>query len=264
MDFNYAAIPDGAVAHRNYYRGKDLTYAFNDGTFSANVRNGTFRDIFPGDYIVKKITVPARITLPYPHDSTSNNTYQVKFVIADLDLAMNHVSLSVTNHHVVIVPERPVFYACMNPSETNAGGYTGSYMHRTVMLAFSMGLSDAFGSSHLLKFNADGQSCTCRLMTLSMVFGLAPLPQGGCSWSSYIKDNCMGVVPLAAFSLYPDLRGKNMGYWVSDLPSSSLRSSSSCFTALSGSTDDDYADGVHATYFVSKQGSGVRPFALLV
>ena len=50
---------DGAESHRRFYRGKDLTSAFDDGTFSASVADGSFRGIFPGDYIIRNVTVPA-------------------------------------------------------------------------------------------------------------------------------------------------------------------------------------------------------------
>ncbi len=194
--------------------------------------------------------------------NTGTSTYEVKFVIADLDAAMNHGSPSVTTHHAVIVPETPVFNTYMNPTNTNAGGYAGSYMHKTVMPAFALGLIGAFGTEHLLKCSFDGSgrssdplSCTCRLMTLSMVFGQT-LPSSGLDWSYYIKDKCMGGEQLAAFSLHPELRGQNMWYWVSDVDSGS---------------SSDFADvfvrgvGVRAgAYGASDAAVGVRPFALLV
>ena len=62
--------PDGAESHCRFYRGEDITSAFDDGTFSASVADGTFRNIFPGDYIIKKVTVPA-------FDSTEACTYEV-------------------------------------------------------------------------------------------------------------------------------------------------------------------------------------------
>ena len=241
----FASVPDGADSHRRYYRGEDITAAFDDGSFSASVADGTFYDIFPGDYIRKKITVPA-----------------VKFVIADLDAAMNHGSPSVTTHHAVIVPETPVFDTYMNPTDINKGGYAGSYMHKTVMPAFAKGLIGAFGAEHLLKCSFDGSdrtsaplSCTCRLMTLSMVFGQT-LPSNGWDWSYYVKDKCMGGEQLAAFSLHPELRGQNMWYWVSDLASGSPSAFASVY---------DYDGGVRAdARYASCARVGVRPFALLV
>ena len=256
----FASVPDGADSHRRFYRGEDITAAFDDGSFSASVADGTFYDIFPGDYIRKTITVPGVA-------NTGTSTYEVKFVIADLDAAMNHGSLSVTTHHAVIVPETPVFDTYMNPTNTNAGGYAGSYMHKTVMPAFALGLIGAFGTEHLLKCSFDGSgrtsdplACTCRLMTLSMVFGQAELPSNGWDWSCYVKDKCMGGEQLAAFSLHPELRGQNMWYWVSDLPSSSCPWSSPGFAYVL-----DYAAGVAAGASNAPYADvGVRPFALLV
>ena len=253
-------VPDGADSHRHFYRGEDITAGFDDGSFSANIADGSFYDIFPGDYIVKKITVPGVA-------NTGTSTYEVKFVIADLDAAMNHGSPSVTTHHAVIVPETPVFDTYMNPTDTNAGGYAGSYMHKTVMPAFALGLIGAFGTEHLLKCSFDGSgrtsdplACTCRLMTLSMVFGQAELPSNSWDWSYYVKDKCMGGEQLAAFSLHPELRGQNMWYWVSDLPSSSPPWSSSNFARVR-----DLGDGVAAfANYASRADVGVRPFALLV
>ena len=255
----FASVPDGADSHRRYYRGEDITAAFDDGSFSASVADGTFYDIFPGDYIRKKITVPAVA-------NTETSTYEVKFVIADLDAAMNRGNPRVTAHHAIIVPAKPVFDAYMNPTGINKGGYAGSYMHKTVMPAFAKGLIGAFGAEHLLKCSFDGSdrtsaplSCTCRLMTLSMVFGQT-LPSNGWDWSYYVKDKCMGGEQLAAFSLHPELRGQNMWYWVSDLPSSSCPRSSSHFAVVLGD-----GDGVNAyAYDASVAHGGVRPFALLV
>ena len=262
----FASVPDGADSHRHFYRGEDITAAFDDGSFSASVADGSFYDIFPGDYIRKKITVPAVA-------NTKTSTYEVKFVIADLDATMNQGSPRVTAHHAVIVPEEPVFDTYMNPTDTNAGGYAGSYMHRTVMPAFALGLNGAFGTEHLLKCSFDGSgrssdplSCTCRLMTLSMVFGQT-LPSSGFDWSYYIKDKCMGGEQLAAFSLHPELRGQNMWYWVSDLPSSSCPWSSSHFAGVYDNADGvravaDFASGANARH--ASLAHGVRPFALLV
>jgi len=245
---------DGAASHRRFYRGHDLTAAFDSGEFSKNVADGSFRDIFPGDYIRKKITVPAVANL-------KTSTYDVKFIIADLDIAMDQGTPRVTAHHAIIVPEEPVFYTYMNPSDTNAGGYAESYMHKTVMPAFSKGLTGAFGEKHLLKSSFDGAGntssdplvCTCRLMTLSMVFGRTPPWYYSCSWSDFDKDNCLDGKRLAAFSIHSDIQSNGIWYWLSD-------------TLSSSSFADAYADSsgvdAHAVGASAHKG-GVRPFALL-
>ena len=251
---------DGAESHRRFYRGHDLTAAFDSGEFSRNVADGSFRDIFPGDYIIKKVTVP---DIKKTDGSVYINgyTYTITFIIADLDTALNCVDSGVTAHHSVIVPYYPPFKSYMNPTETNKGGYAKSFMHDAVIPAFANGLAAAFGPSHLLSFNADAQSYTCRLMTLSMVFGemwASPWWSGHYSWSDYAKDNCLGGVQFAAFHLkYNTRRGGNV-YWLSDL--SHLHSGSSEFAdAWYGGRYDVTADTTDAHTEL-----WVRPFALLV
>ena len=254
----FASVPDGADSHRRYYRGEDITAAFDDGSFSASVADGSFRDIFPGDYIIRKVTVPAVA-------DKENSTYDVKFVIADLDTAMNQGLPKVAAHHAVIVPEKPVFSAYMNPTDTNAGGYAGSYMHGTVLPYFALGLIGAFGENHLLRCSFDGSdraaadplSCTCRLMTLSMVSGQTPRWWGGGSWSDFKKDCCLGGVQLAAFRLRPDIQGNGMWYWLSDVTSPSSLN----FANVYGCGGDGVYSGFHNASYT---GGGVRPFALLV
>ena len=230
-------VSDGSEADISVNLGKDLTSAFESGEFSASVADGTFRNICPGDYITREVSVPEAT-------SVGGGAHTIKFIIADLDSALDH---GVTEHHVVIVPETPFFDAPMNLNSTNVGGYAGSYMQSTVMPAFANMLSAAFGASHLLS-TVDGQSCTCRLMTYSMVFGM--------SCTDFKKDNFLDGKQFAAFRLKPDLRGKGIGpYWLSDV-------------ALDSSENFAYVnDLMNCVFWGSSEASqaiGVRPFALLV
>ena len=253
---------DGAESHRRFYRGHDLTAAFDSGEFSKNVADGSFRDIFPGDYITKQVTIPD-IVAP-DNDGwgyIEGKTYTVKFIIADLDIAMYQGSPRVTGHHAVIVPEDPVFPAIMNLTNTNAGGYAGSYMHRTVMPAFAKGLIGAFGEKHLLKSSFDGLAsdqlhCTCRLLTLSMRFGQRELPQNGYSrsWYDFAKDSCMGGAQFAIFRLHSD-PGIHQ-YWMSDLTSSLWSSKGFAYIY--------HGNGGGVDFSWARNACGVRPFALLV
>lgn len=180
----------GAAAHNALYRGKDITAAFDDGTFSANVANGTFKDIYPGDYITKSVTV----------DGT---TYEnVKFIVGDLDYYLHMGPTELTTHHVLMIPDSVIGVAPMNlpVDETTTtthektdtdkegtvverngdltittvttisgstttvkvtkksgnghhtyGGYAGSNMWQVTMPKYATGLTDAFGADHLVK-----------------------------------------------------------------------------------------------------------------
>lgn len=200
---------------------------------------------------------------PYDFGNIEGKTYTVKFIITDLDYALNRGNSRVTSHHAVIVPETPVFNTSL--SRTNSG-YAGSYMNMFIMPAFAQGLAGAFGAPHIAKFNADGQSCTCRLMTMSMVFGQT-LPEDYAIivrklLVDYSNDSCLGGVQFAAFSLHHDLQRKGMAYMVSDL----------CYDYLSVIRVFMRLPSFHKfvsisdpnVRFTSDSGSGVRPFALLI
>lgn len=90
----FESWPDGAEAHNAMWGGRDITAAFNNGTVSANIANGTFKDIFPGDYITKQVTI-------------SGTAYTVNWVIADCDYWINKGDQGngMTTHHVAIVPQ---------------------------------------------------------------------------------------------------------------------------------------------------------------
>ena len=249
-----ANVADGAEAHRGFYRSKDLTAAFDSGTFSANVADGSFKDIYPGDYIMKSVTIPATA-------GRGTETYTIRFIIADLDYALNKGSPRVTEHHVVIVPERSPFLSYMNPANTTGGGYAGSYMNKTVMPAFAEGLTGAFGAEHLVKSSFDGAaggeqgpySGICRLMTLSMVFGQTLPPGSWYSYSDYTIDKSMGDRQLAASRLNESFWKNGGWYWLSDVYSSSA------FAYVYGDVGGVYA----VAYNASRAYVGVRPFALL-
>ena len=257
----YATYPDGAEAHNAMWGGRDITTAFNNGTVSTNIANGTFKDIFPGDYITKAITV-------------SGTAYTVKWIIMELDYWLNTLgSTPVTAHHAVILPETPPFNAYMNSTNTASGGYTQCAMYKNTIPAFAAGLTAAFGAGHILTFQEwfsthtndtvqstayggwqgastgwDGTekslSFTCNLMNSMMAFG-API------WSSSGFDSFSAVHQFAAFRMNPSLIYANRSdYWLRDVASSSH------FANV-------YGYG-HALASLASSSLGVRPFALLV
>ena len=254
----FESWPDGAEAHNAMWGGRDITAAFNNGTVSANIANGTFKDIFPGDYITKSVTI-------------SGKTYNVNWVIADCDYWINkgYDSTTMTAHHVAIVPQQPIFNVNMNATNTTKGGYAGSRMYRETIPACATGIVSAFGSSHILTF-ADGitnsvdtshassgvpqwtgtpgfwgtwVSAQCNLMSEKMVYG-APICAAGA------MDNTMATRQMSAFRLSGRLINYNRrAWWLRDV------ASSAAFAFV------EYT-GVAVTLDASG-GVGVRPFALL-
>ena len=254
----YSNFPDGAEAHNAMWGGRDITASFNNGTVSANIANGTFRDIFPGDYITKQVTI-------------SGKTYTVNWVIADCDYWINKGDTAVTVHHVAIVPQAPIFDANMNATNTTEGGYMGSRMFKETIPACATGIVNAFGASHILTFrdwlisgmtanqissglpNFTGGaqwgaspwvSVQCDLMTEKMVLG-APVN------SASALDEWCATRQMSAFRLSENLINYNrQWYWLRNIVSSAY------FAFVHG-------DG-NATAHDASNSLGVRPFALLV
>ena len=249
--------PDGPEAHNAMWGGRDITAAFNNGTVSANIADGTFRDIFPGDYITKSVTI-------------SGTAYTVNWVIADCDYWINKGDTAMTAHHVAIVPQAPIFNANMNATNTTEGGYAGSRMYKETIPACATGIVSAFGSDHILTFRdlitntVDNNvasrgycgwtgasapwevwaSVQCNLMTEHMVMG-AP------HYSSSGFDDEVTTRQMSAFRLSEGLINYNRQWWW-------FRNvvSSTGFARVHGYGDADPA-GASAV-------NGVRPFALLV
>ena len=256
----FESWPDGAEAHNAMWGGRDITAAFDAGTVSANIADGTFRDIFPGDYITKQVTI-------------SGTAYTVNWVVADCDYWINKGDgdTGMETHHVVIVPQAPIFNANMNATNTTEGGYMGSRMFRETIPACATGIVNAFGASHILTFrdwlisgmtanqissglpnmtggaqwNASPRvSVQCDLMTEKMVLG-APVN------SASALDEWCAIRQMSAFRLSENLINYNrLWYWLRSIVSSA-------FFAIVG------GDGNASTYDAS-YSVGVRPFALLV
>ena len=254
----YSNFPDGAEAHNAMWGGRDITASFNNGTVSANIANGTFRDIFPGDYITKQVTI-------------SGKTYTVNWVIADCDYWINKGDTAVTVHHVAIVPQAPIFDANMNATNTTEGGYMGSRMFKETIPACATGIVNAFGASHILTFrdwlisgmtanqissglpNFTGGaqwgaspwvSVQCDLMTEKMVLG-APVN------SASALDEWCATRQMSAFRLSENLINYNrQWYWLRNIVSSAhfARVHEQGGAGPAGASASD----------------GVRPFALLV
>ena len=252
----YAAYPDGAEAHNAMWGGRDITAAFNNGTVSANIKNGTFKDIFPGDYITKQVTI-------------SGTAYTVNWVVADCDYWINKGDTAMTAHHVAIVPQTPIFNVNMNATNTTEGGYAGSRMYRETIPACATGIVNAFGSDHILTFrdhltrdlntsavssgitvftgapnwNGAWYSQQCNLMSEAMVYD-------GPHCASSALDNIMATRQMSAFRLSERLINYNrQWWWLRDVVSSAF------FANVSGG-------GGALTGDASAVG-GVRPFALL-
>ena len=260
--------PDGAEAHNAMWGGRDITAAFDAGTVSANIANGSFKDIFPGDYITKQVTIPRVLADDGTTELFAGGTYAVNWVIADCDYWINKGDTAMTAHHVAIVPQQLIFNARMNSTNTTVGGYAGSEMYKNIIPACATGIVTAFGSSHILTFrdsitkavNTSSVSsgapfwtgassdwgwydAQCNLMCERMVYGMPAFSSSG--W-----DAGAATRQMSAFRLSEKLINCNRStWWLRDVVASAR-------FAHAGGPGGANSGSASAVY-------GVRPFALL-
>jgi len=184
-------IQDGAAAHNGIYVNEDITDMWNDGTFSKNVQNGTFKDIFPGMYITKK------------YSTTFHSNVTEDFVVGELNYHLHHGDTETTAHHALMVMKNgsPTIHQ-MNTSNTSADGYVGSAMWKSVIPVFTTGMQNAFGEDHILSHR--------ELLTISIGSNLASMAGAGLQGASNnwawqdvlfnLMNNVMlfGVIPTSS------------------------------------------------------------------
>lgn len=129
--------------HNSIYRGVNLKTHWGLSTdsavvnkVSANISNGTFEDLFIGDYF--DVTI----------NTSLGGTETVTCVIAGFDVYLNcGWEAALTQHHAVIVPKNCFkTTSAMNSSNTTSGGYKGSAMYQNVLPIYASALQTALNN----------------------------------------------------------------------------------------------------------------------
>ena len=123
-----ALLLNNAGAHNAIYRGKNLGTSVTAAQWAA-IANGTFADLYIGDYWV---------------------IGGVTWRIAAFDYYYETGDTSCTTHHVVIVPDTNLYTHVMNDTNITTGGYIGSKMYTEGLAQAKTQINSAFGSSHIL------------------------------------------------------------------------------------------------------------------
>ena len=249
---SYPKISANAGNHNSIYRGKDITSKFSDGTLFANIANGTFDDLFIGDYFI-----------------AACNSVTTNWRLAGFDIYYKCGDTALTRHHAVIVPDHTLLRVNMNADHTTAGGYVGSRMYKETMPDLASKIGTMVGTDHLIKYRdllvysvdttlvpsgytgTKGASnswgwydTTVRLCNEVDVYG-------GMVFSSSGYDVGIACMQLPLFALNPGLRVEaNQNWW---WLSSVHNSGSFCYVSGGGFADANWASNV----------IGVRPRFLI-
>lgn len=224
-----------AVNHRNVYRGKNLGTSVSSAQKAA-IQSGSFDDLFIGDYwVINGLT----------------------WVIADMDYFYNCGDTAFTKHHLVIVPNGPLYNAQMNESNVTTGGYVGSKMYTENLDSAKTTISAAFGDmvlshrEYLTNAVTDGHpsaggwfDSTVELMNEIMVYG-AHIYATANNGITIPEIRTVAKQQLSLFALNPRAINNKQSIWLRDVVSATY------FARV------DYLG--YASYGSASSSVGVRP-----
>lgn len=220
---------------RMIYRGKNLGAVVTEEQ-KANIKNGTFKGFFLGDYW-----------------TIGSYTWR----IVDFDYWYNCGDTAFTTPHLVIMPDKPLYNAQMNKTNITTGGYTGSLMYTENLDQAKTLAASAFGDlilthrEYLTNAVTDGHTSagawfdsTLDLPNEIMMYGChvyAAMNNGTVIPTNYT----IGKTQLALFTVVPKLISNRATFWLRDVVSSA------CFARVNyhGNT----------IYHVASNSYGVRP-----
>lgn len=248
-------VPSNAGGHNAIYRGKDITEYFygrekyNEKTFSQAVADGTFDNIFVGDYIIGK---------------TSNR----KYLVADINYRLHCGDTECKTPHVLIIPERIMGTAKMNDTNITTGAYIGSKMYTEYLAPFKTIIQNDFENSHILShreyfpnavtngYESAGAwvDSTIELMNELMVYG-SNIFHNITNGTNIPTNHTIDKSQLSLFRLKPSEivalndAGERYWYWLRDVVSSSAfaRVGNSGFAGI---TSASFSYGVRPAFLI--------------
>ena len=231
-----ALLFNNAGAHNAIYRGKNLGTSVTAAQWAA-IANGTFADLYIGDYWV---------------------IGGVNWRIAAFDYYYKTGDTSCATHHVVIVPDTNLYTHVMNDTNITTGGYIGSKMYTEGLAQAKTQINSAFGSSHILSHRqllvnavTNGKpsggswyDSTVELMTEQNVYGGKIFGAGNDgSTVPYLYTIDKSQFPLFAHD--PSMISNRQWFWLRDVVSAASFAGVNSFGS--------------ANYGYASYDSGVRP-----
>ena len=234
---------NNAGFHNSIYRGKFLGTSLTAAQ-SAAIQAGTFDGMFVGDYW------------------TING---VNWLIADFDTYYRDGDTALDTHHIAVIPDRNLYSAKWNETNTTEGGYVASAIRANIKAASGDAqgaeakVIAAFGNSHVLAYrgllpstyDASGHAtgwawvdCKVELMSEVEVYGFPAWSMGGQGYEvGHAKRQ------LTIFRHNHDVEDIRALYWLRSVTSAT----GACIVHNNG----------YASHNGASNSFGVRPLSLI-
>lgn len=196
---------------RTVFRGDNLGTVLTTEQLT-NIQNGTFENLFLGDYwVINGVT----------------------WRIVDFNYWYNCGDTAFTSNHLVIMPDAPLYNAKMNDTNTTVGGYVNSLMYTTNLETAKTTVNSAFGSAVLTHRELLTNAITNGYPSGGSWYNsTVELPNEIMMYGSYIHTPSGDgtIIPyrytinrqqLALFQLYPKFVANRTNQWLRDVCSAS-------------------------------------------
>lgn len=226
---------------RKLWRGKDLGDHVTDAQW-AEIKAGTFNDLFVGDYWIIN---------------------DIVWRIMDIDYWLNLGAPACTKHHLIIMPDNRLAQGAMNDTDTTSTGYINSKMNKSNLDSSVIIINNAFGDNHILghsEYLIDSSQngipysgnwyneAKILLPSEIMIFGSYIFTPGS-DGSISPNRKTINTSQLAGMSLHPPLingLSNRVSYWLRDV----VNNTDFAYVNATGSPDRGGA---------SLAGLGIRP-----
>ena len=173
---------NNAAFHNSIFMGRDITEKYTNGSLYTKISNGTFEDIFVGDYFTASYAGANKI-----------------FRIAGFNSLYNQGDSNVlTRNHAVIVPDEPLVNAVMNTSNASTNGYASMPVRSGAIATINTNLNTTF-SGHLIT----KRELLCNKTSSDVSSGMTATSGSSSSWAWYdSKSDLMTEMELYGTSIF--------------------------------------------------------------
>ena len=202
---------DCAASHNAVFRGKDLTNVYTIDEICERISNGTFEDLYIGDYF--DITI----------STTYTSNESVRCVLAGFDSYMNTGyprDKAFNQHHAVVITENPLTKDFVVKCTTGKNdGFADTEMWKTIIPIYQTAFNSVLNNhilTHVLSLTKlnDNSARTAGYYDVGLCL-LSQIQVFGCSIvSSDYRDIGCETSQLPLFSYNPNMKICEKGYWL--------------------------------------------------